>query len=96
MDLIRKNLRSMIFYDFECSLTVQQNLAYLRTTFDDKVPCKKTTYNWFSEFKRGRVNLGHEFRDGSPPIDVNNKKINAVRRMIETQRHMIYHEIQTS
>ncbi|GBP30281.1 hypothetical protein EVAR_27893_1 [Eumeta japonica] len=39
------------------------------------------------EFKRGRVNLNEEFRNGRPSNAVNNKKIDAVRHMIETDRH---------
>ncbi|GBP41511.1 hypothetical protein EVAR_24430_1 [Eumeta japonica] len=34
-----------------------------------------------------------EFRDACLSIAVNNKNIDAVRRMIETTRHMTYHEI---
>ncbi|GBP05431.1 hypothetical protein EVAR_2966_1 [Eumeta japonica] len=45
-----------------------------------------TIYNCFAEFKRGRVNLNDEFRDGRP-FTAENKTIDAVRRMIETDRH---------
>ncbi|GBP05922.1 hypothetical protein EVAR_3204_1 [Eumeta japonica] len=48
----------------------------------------------FAEFKRGCVNLSNEFRDGRPSTAVNNKNIDAVRRMIETDRHVTYREIQ--
>ncbi|GBP76768.1 hypothetical protein EVAR_57293_1 [Eumeta japonica] len=64
----------------------QQNLARLRTTFDDEAPCKTTIYDSFVEFKRGRVNLSEEFRDGGPSTAVNTKNIDAVRPMIETDR----------
>ncbi|GBP58648.1 hypothetical protein EVAR_38109_1 [Eumeta japonica] len=50
-------------------------------------------YNWFTEFKCGRVNLSDEFRDGRPSTAVNNKNIDAVRCMIETDRHVTYLEI---
>ncbi|GBP52342.1 hypothetical protein EVAR_38489_1 [Eumeta japonica] len=52
-----------------------------------------TIYNWFSEFKRARVDLSDEFRDVCPSTAVNNKNIEAVRHMIETDRHVTYHEI---
>ncbi|GBP26673.1 hypothetical protein EVAR_23443_1 [Eumeta japonica] len=64
----------------------QQSLSRLRSAFDDEASCKMTNHNWFAEFKRGRVNLSDEFRDGRPPTAVNNKNIDAVRRMIETDR----------
>ncbi|GBP11012.1 hypothetical protein EVAR_79693_1 [Eumeta japonica] len=54
--------------------------------------------NWFVEFKRGRVNLCDEYRDGHPPTvtAVTNKNIDAAHHMIETDRHMFYHEIGAS
>ncbi|GBP43762.1 hypothetical protein EVAR_28937_1 [Eumeta japonica] len=55
---------------------VQQSLARFRTTFRDQV------------FKRGRVNLSDGFRDGHPSTAVNNKTIDAVRRVVETGRHL--------
>ncbi|GBP85031.1 hypothetical protein EVAR_54184_1 [Eumeta japonica] len=42
----------------------------------------------FTEFKRGCVNLNDEFRDTRPLTVLNNKKIDAVRRIIETDRHV--------
>ncbi|GBP70606.1 Histone-lysine N-methyltransferase SETMAR [Eumeta japonica] len=77
-------------------LIAQQSLARLRTAFGDEGPCKKTIYNWFAEFKRGQVNLSDEFRDRRTSNAVNDKNIDAERRMIETDRHVIYHEIRTS
>ncbi|GBP41801.1 hypothetical protein EVAR_26923_1 [Eumeta japonica] len=48
------------------------------------------------QFKRGRVNLRDEFRDGRTSTAVDNKNIDAVRRAIETDRHVTYHEIRAS
>ncbi|GBP81610.1 hypothetical protein EVAR_21240_1 [Eumeta japonica] len=86
----------MIFYDFKYNLTTQQSLIRLRIAFGDIAPCKTTIYNWFAEFKRGLVYLSDEFRDGRPSTALNNKNIDVVRRMIETDRHVSYHEIWTS
>ncbi|GBP91725.1 Putative uncharacterized protein FLJ37770 [Eumeta japonica] len=86
----------MIIYDFKCNLTDQHSLAWLGSAFGDEAPCKTTIYNWFSEYKRGCVNLGDEFRDGRPSTAVNNKNIDSVRRMIERDRHMTYHAIWAS
>ncbi|GBP37915.1 hypothetical protein EVAR_21451_1 [Eumeta japonica] len=45
-------------------------------------------------FKHGRVNLSNEFHNGGPSTAVDNKSIDALRHMIETDRHVTYHEIQ--
>ncbi|GBP44224.1 Putative uncharacterized protein FLJ37770 [Eumeta japonica] len=86
----------MIFYNFKCNLTARQNLARLRTAFGDETPCNTTIYNWFAEFKRGCVNLSDEFRDGRLSTFVNNKNIDAVRRMVESDRHVNNHGIRIS
>ncbi|GBP45960.1 hypothetical protein EVAR_41262_1 [Eumeta japonica] len=39
---------------------------------------------------------GDEFRDGRPSTAVNNKNIDAVRRMIETDMYVTYHAIQAA
>ncbi|GBP32960.1 hypothetical protein EVAR_20140_1 [Eumeta japonica] len=48
------------------------------------------------EFKRGRVYLRGEFRGGRPSTAENNKNIDAVRRTIESDRHVTYHETRAS
>ncbi|GBP40904.1 Histone-lysine N-methyltransferase SETMAR [Eumeta japonica] len=74
----------------------QQNLARLRIAFGDDATCNTTIYNWFAEFKRGRVNLSDEFRDGRSSTAVNNKNIDAVRRMIETDNYVTYRGVWAS
>ncbi|GBP63827.1 hypothetical protein EVAR_48085_1 [Eumeta japonica] len=70
------------------AMGAQQSLARLRTAFDNKEPFETTTYNWFAKFKRGRVSLSDEFRDGRPSTAVNNNKsIDVVRRMNETDSY---------
>ncbi|GBP66479.1 Histone-lysine N-methyltransferase SETMAR [Eumeta japonica] len=96
MDLSSENFHSTIFYDFKSNLVAQQSLDCLRSAFGDGAPCKTTVYNWFSEFKCGRVNLSDEFRDNLPSTAVNNKNINSMRRVIETNGHATYHEIRAS
>ncbi|GBP85511.1 Histone-lysine N-methyltransferase SETMAR [Eumeta japonica] len=83
----------MIFFDFNCNLTAEQTLARLQTVFGDRVPCKTTICHWFTEFKRDRVNLSDEFRSDCPSTALNNKNIDTVRCMIETDRYLIYHGI---
>ncbi|GBP94942.1 hypothetical protein EVAR_86560_1 [Eumeta japonica] len=74
----------------------QQTLSRLRTAFGDEAPCKTTIYNWIAEFKRGRVNLSDEFRDGHPSTAVTNKNIDVVLSMIEADGHVTYHEIRAT
>ncbi|GBP70147.1 Putative uncharacterized protein FLJ37770 [Eumeta japonica] len=62
------------------------SFARLRTAFGEEAPCRTTIYTWFAEFKRGRVSLKDEFRDGRPSTTVNNKNIDATCRMIVTNR----------
>ncbi|GBP49544.1 hypothetical protein EVAR_45608_1 [Eumeta japonica] len=74
----------------------KQGLDRFRTAFGDEAQCKTTIYNWFAEFKCGRVNFSDEFHDGRLFTAVNNKNIDAAHRTIETDRHLIYHEIRAS
>ncbi|GBP97623.1 hypothetical protein EVAR_72626_1 [Eumeta japonica] len=60
------------------------------------MPCNTTVYNWFTEFMRVHVNLIDEFRDDCLSTALNNKNIDAVRCMIETDMRVAYHEIRTS
>ncbi|GBP38591.1 hypothetical protein EVAR_96193_1 [Eumeta japonica] len=60
---------------FEKKSISQQSLVRLRTASGDEAPCTTTIYNWFTESKRGRVNLSYEFRNGRPSTAVNNKNI---------------------
>ncbi|GBP28425.1 Putative uncharacterized protein FLJ37770 [Eumeta japonica] len=94
MDLNHENFRCMIFYYFKYNLAAQQSFARLRTAFGDEAPCRTTIYNWFAEFKRGRVDLSKGFCDGRPSIDVKNKNKDAVRCMIKTNRHVTYDKVQ--
>ncbi|GBP53722.1 hypothetical protein EVAR_39876_1 [Eumeta japonica] len=84
-----------IFSNLGSSLTID-SLTRLQTAFGDEVLCKTTNYNWFAEFKLGRVNLSDEFRNGRPSTAVNNKTIDSVCCMIETDRYVTYYQIRAS
>ena len=49
-----------------------------------------------AEFQRGRTFLSDEFREGHPSTSVVATNVDAVREMIERDRHITYHEIQAS
>ena len=48
------------------------------------------------EFNRSRSSLQDEFREGSPKSVVVPEIIDAVRQVIFQDRHVIYHEIETT
>ncbi|KAG5335789.1 SETMR methyltransferase, partial [Acromyrmex heyeri] len=68
----------------------------LHLAFGDEAPSNRTVYNWFAEFQRGRTFLCNEFRKGRPFMSGVATNVDAVREMIERDRHMIYREIQAS
>ncbi|GBP08481.1 Mariner Mos1 transposase [Eumeta japonica] len=58
-----------------------------------------TFCNWFAEFICGRVNSSKEFHNyfiSRQSTALNNENIDPVRRIIETDRHVIYNEIRVS
>lgn len=96
MEFSREQFRTMILYDFLCGLTQQQCIDRLHLAVGEKAPSNGTVYNWFAEFKRGRRNLSDEFRAGRPSTSVVATNIDAVREMIQMDRHVTYREIQAS
>ena len=58
------------------------------TLFGNEAP--STVYNWFAEFQRGRIFLSDEFREGRPSTFVVATNVDAVREIIERDRHNIY------
>ncbi|GBP49258.1 hypothetical protein EVAR_102201_1 [Eumeta japonica] len=69
--------------------------AYFRVERNED-PYKTTIYPCFTEFKHSSVNLSDEFLDGRPTTAVNNKNLDAVRRMIETDKYITYREVRAS
>ncbi|KAG5329014.1 SETMR methyltransferase, partial [Acromyrmex heyeri] len=94
MEISRENFRAMIFYDYKCNLTPKQCID--RLYFGDEAPSNRTVYNWFAEFQCGHTFFCNEFREGRPSTSVVATNVDAVREMIERDRHMTYREIQAS
>ena len=95
MEISRENFRAMIFYNCKCNLTPKQCIDRLHLPFGDEVPSNRTVYNWFAEFQRGRTFLNDKFREDPSTFNVATN-VDAVREMIERDRHITYHEIQAS
>ena len=86
MEILRENFRAMIFYDY--NLTRKQCIDRLHLAFGDEAPSNRTIYNWFAEFQRGCTFLSDEFREGRPSTSVVATNIDAMREMIERDRHI--------
>lgn len=94
MELTRENFRAMIYYDFRRGLTQEQCFNQLNSTFGNEAPSTATVYRWYTEFKRGRSSLTDEVKEGRPKSVVVPENIDAVRKLIEEDRHVTYHEIE--
>lgn len=96
MELSREHFRAMIFYDFRVGLTQQQCIDRLKSAFGDEAPSRSSVFSWYNEFKRGRHSLKDEPREGRPISAVTPENIDAVRKLIEEDRHVTYQEIQAT
>ena len=96
MELTRENSRAMIYYDFRSGLTQKQCVDRMISAFVDEAPSKTTIYRWFAEFQRGRVKLSDDPRQGRPKTAVTQENVDAVRKLIEEDRHVTYREIQAT
>ena len=79
-----------------CRLNQQDGYDKLRLAFHDEAPSCATVYNWFNEFKRSRINLTDDLREGRPSTATTEDNIDVVRRMIETDIRVTYQQIRTS
>ncbi|XP_047523584.1 uncharacterized protein LOC125062015 [Pieris napi] len=96
MNLTRENFRSMIYYDFRCGLTQQQNYDRLRLAFLNEAPSRATIYSWFNEFKRGHSNLNDDPHEGRSLTATTEDIISAVRRVIQEDKRVTYQQIRAS
>lgn len=94
MKLTRENFRAIIFYNFRRGLSQQQCVDEIHSTFGDEAPSQATVYRWYTEFNRGRSSLKDEPHEGGPKLVVVPQNIDAVRKMIEEDRHVTYREIE--
>jgi [histone H3]-lysine36 N-dimethyltransferase SETMAR len=93
MNLSREHFRAMIFYDFKKSLTPLQCFESLNSVFGDEAPSQRTVYEWYANFKRGRVELCDESREGRPATAVTPENIDAVRNLLQEDHRTTYREI---
>ena len=96
MEIWHERFRWMILYDFKFGLTQRQCFERLNAAFGDKVPSKTTIYNWFAEFKRGRIGVSDEPHGHRQKTAVVPEKVDAVRELIEEDCHTTYGQIRAS
>ena len=97
MELNREHFRAIIFYNFRCGLTQQQQcIDELNLIFGNEAPSRTSFYRWYGEFNRGRSSLQDEFREGRPKSFVVPETIDSVRWLILQDRHVTYPEIKST
>ena len=82
--------------NFRRGLTQQQCIDEFNSISGDEVPSRTSVYRWYDEFNRGCSSLQDEFREGRRKSVVVPETIDAVRQVILQDRHVTYHEIETT
>ncbi|PAA63970.1 hypothetical protein BOX15_Mlig013766g1 [Macrostomum lignano] len=83
MELSRIHWRAMIFYNYKCGLNQSQSLEPLRLAFGDTAPSRTIVFDWFAEFRRGRVSLEDEAREGQPLSSTTQEAVAAMQALVE-------------
>ena len=96
MKLNREHFRAIIFCNFRHWLTQQQCIDELNSIFGDEAASSISVYRWDCEFNLGRNSLQNEFREGRPNSVVIPETIDLVRQRILQDRHVTYHEVDTT
>lgn len=96
MELNRRDLRAMIFYDFKAGLTATHCYERMQQALDVQAPSFATIKNWYKEFRNGRVSLDDSSRTGRPSEVVNDENIAAVREAIENDPKVTYATIEAT
>ena len=90
MDLTRRDFRAMILYDLKAGLSAKESHERLIKAFGATSPCYATVKNWFAEFRRGRMSLDDELREGRPSDVITPATVQAVREMISEEPRSTY------
>ena len=96
MEFNRDHFGANIFYNFRRVLTQQQCIAELNSFFGDETPSRTSVYRWYSEFNRGRSSFEDEFREDRVKSVVVLETNEGMRQLILQDRHVTYHQIETT
>ena len=93
MELNRKHIRVIIFYNFRRGLTQQQCMDELNSIFGDEAPSRTNIYRWYDEFSRDHhSSLQDEFHEGCSKFVVVSETIDW--QLILHDRHVTYRQIE--
>ncbi|CAH1967203.1 unnamed protein product [Acanthoscelides obtectus] len=96
MELNREHFRAIICYNFQRLLSQQECLTELLSVFGNEALHQSTISHWYGKFKRGRVSLSADPRMGASETAVTQENVDAVRKLIIEDGHVIYREIEAS
>lgn len=84
----------MIYYDYKRGLNEMDSHENLQVAFGRCAPSRSTIFNWFKEFKRGRLNLKDAPRSGRPKTASIDENVLVVRDLINEDRRITCRSIQ--
>jgi histone-lysine N-methyltransferase SETMAR len=85
---------AILRYKFARGLSVDQCLEEMAPVLGDDCPHRTTIFRWYREFQRGNFSLEEAPMSGCPASSVTEEHIAAVRKMLESNRHVTYRQKQ--
>jgi transposase len=86
--------RAILRYNFARGLSVDQCLEEMAPALGDDCPHRTTVFRWYPEFQRGNFSLEDDSRSGSPASSVTEENVAAVRKMLESDKHVTHCQIE--
>ena len=99
VDLLRRDFRAMMYYDYCQRKSFQECFQSLKLCFGDQSPPKATVFRWFKQFMSGARTLEDDDRcgrmaTGRMATAVIPEKVSRVGSLIKNDPKMTYAEIQ--
>ena len=86
----------MTFYELRQDLALKQCRDRVKSIFGNEAQCKAAIYNWLKIFYCGYQSISNNVREGRARSTVTSKYIDTVRKLIGSDRHVTYDEIETT
>jgi len=90
----KREFRTIILYNFKRQLPDFECYNEMRGCFGDNSPSLRTIQRWYLQFRRGVLTLEDDPRSGRPHEAVTQNNIDAIRKLIEQDRHISYRMIE--